>query len=600
MEIGDSTARGRRWFWVVTLALTLLCLAIRITHLTALPIFGDEAIYLRWAQLIRQDPVRNAFVSVADPKPPLHFWLMAILWPVNADPLMSARLISAVAGALTVPGLLLLCRRLGALVKEREGGGNRAIELFGPIACLLMIFCPFLAFYQRMALADALFVLESVLVAWVSLEFAAALRWGTKKQMVGTTAGLGVLMGLTMLTRQNVSYVLWVLPVVAFCLSGRCAKGEDRDAASPMGERTVTWERTWGRFALGLLVASVLAGAIWCPMLLCKTGPDTKMRILNQPQFTESKTPGERIALAEKNFVNVFVPTYAAGAGAGALPLTGWYWVYLTPGMLVGSVVAMVWMAVRGQCRLAVFLLVWVGILLVPLIVMGSVVYSRYSLSAVVPMLIGLAYMIADIGAVAAMKWGGAVGAIAGGLTLVAALGQGVRDTSVQVADWSHQRMVAQDYYQYINGWTAGFATDAALKYVRQMAAGRPVVVITDDRWGLPADGFWVYLQGQPNVRLYYRDQLSQQPILQAGEHAGRYIVRQDKWLYTPAVQADIASDALVLFVCNDPVHGAKDAGAVDFYKQRNEIAEVVSFSNPVGGGKGAMPEHVVVLFLRH
>ena len=114
-------------------------------------------------------------------------------------------------------------------------------------------------------------------------------------------------------------------------------------------------------------------------MLLYKLGPDLpglQNRIFNQPQFTQGSGV-DRMELVRRNLVNVFVPTYAVNRAKGSLPLTGWYWVYMTPAMLIGSVAGIIFMALRRQYRLLAFLLVWIGVLLGPLILVGNVVYSR-------------------------------------------------------------------------------------------------------------------------------------------------------------------------------------------------------------------------------
>ena len=85
LPASDSGApRGSYLLLLVVLA--LFCLLIRAQQLLALPIFGDEAIYLRWAQLVRAG---HPWVSLADPKPPLHFWLLAAIYPLTADPLLA-------------------------------------------------------------------------------------------------------------------------------------------------------------------------------------------------------------------------------------------------------------------------------------------------------------------------------------------------------------------------------------------------------------------------------------------------------------------------------------------------------------------------------
>src|SRR5262245_32633838 len=78
--------------------LGLFYLLIRGPGMMALPVFGDEAIYMRWADLARDG---HPWVSLVDPKPPLHFWLLALVQGWTADPLTAARGLSVAAGLLT-------------------------------------------------------------------------------------------------------------------------------------------------------------------------------------------------------------------------------------------------------------------------------------------------------------------------------------------------------------------------------------------------------------------------------------------------------------------------------------------------------------------
>ena len=49
-----------------------LYLATRLFHLDALPVFADESIYIRWAQLLRHDTA-YLFFALNDGKPPFLF-----------------------------------------------------------------------------------------------------------------------------------------------------------------------------------------------------------------------------------------------------------------------------------------------------------------------------------------------------------------------------------------------------------------------------------------------------------------------------------------------------------------------------------------------
>ncbi len=609
--------------WVVGAALALLCLLLRSMRLMALPIFSDEAIYLRWAQLIRAHPWDNAFVSLADPKPPLHFWLMALLWPVTGDPLFSARILSVIAAVLTIPALLLLCRSLETLIIQAPSKAWRDASLrdiagpsaasFGPAVCVLMIFCPFVAFYQRMALADSLLILETVLVAWLSLQFAAATRRPGSDQLIRITIGLGVMLGLTMLTRQNISYVLWALPIGAFVFSGRptgdVANGVSlcenitnegcAPTASPVGRplNHQSTNKSPGKFLLCLMLAAIIATAIWSPMLLSKYGPDLKTRIFYQPQFTETKTLADRVDLVRQNLTNVFVPTY--DVQHSPLPITGWYWIYLTPAVLIGSALGIVWMWWRRQWRLLLFLSLWIVILLAPLILMGNVVYSRYALTPVIPLLILLAYFLTDVAAIIGALIGPRIGALAGGITLVLAITQGVHDINIQIFDWPHQRLIAKDHYQYINGWTAGTATTAAINDILNIAATHPVVVLTGEEWGLPADALWVYLENKPNIQIYYVDDLIHQPILRPAEHPGTFFVRDDKWLFKDPIVAQFPTDAEICYVSGDPVHKPDGMPAEELLQKHNKFEKMIHFYNLQPTGKPS-DDGVKVFILRN
>ena len=314
--------------WGPAVALLALAAVLRCTNLMQMPIFCDEAIYLRWAQMIHQKPLLNAWISLIDPKPPLHYWLMAALWDTTTDPLRMGRAISIVTALLMIPALLALARDLELLFHGSTLGLARrdaatlhwpapSGRLVGLIACLLTIVCPYLAFNQRLALADGPFVFESVLAAWASVRLALAIRNGVgfRRGLLVYSLPLGIIMGLTMLTRQNVSYVLWALPVMAVLLfRQRGPKPQDPATGSAF------------RRAAFLLVASALIGtALWSPFLLAQPGryrtePDAtgntqpqfaaelKRRILYQQHFSNPMTLQERASLARKNFISMFIP----------------------------------------------------------------------------------------------------------------------------------------------------------------------------------------------------------------------------------------------------------------------------------------------------
>jgi 4-amino-4-deoxy-L-arabinose transferase-like glycosyltransferase len=563
---------------VLGVVLCLVFILVRGQGLLALPMFSDEAIYLRWAQLVRAG---HPWVSLIDPKPPLHFWMLAGVWGWARDPLLAARGLSVFAGVVSIPGLMLMCEELGLLQRERAtnrtAGPAPSGRILGLLAAVLMIFCPFLAFYQRLATADALFVAEMLMAGWLGL------CWG-RRVMTGLRAwpaamALGVAMGAAMMTRQGLSYTLWGIPVagVALHFSRGVAK------------------RRWGRVLMQFVLAVVVAMVLWLPYLTTELPRFTenaraeaaqpadvsgwtvvKQRILYQEQFTEAGD--SRLALAAKN---------AESAGV-------WFFDYLTWPVLAASVLGLAAIALRRQWRLLVLLLVWLGLMLGPVIVLGNVVYSRYVLAGAPALLIAAAYFVAEVLTWAlstrlwpVLTWTGA------GVILAAILLLPLRQIVLQATRWWEQTLTAADRAQYITGWTSGRATQKALTFLKGYAAGGEVVVITDNGWGLPADAAWVALEGTPHVRLYYKTGASESPILMpSAEHPGAFMLRKDKWLYTPPEPVEIPADASVLFLTQ--AHGGAggdDALLESLRRFTPNLKPVLSFYGIDNG-----PEHVILL----
>ena len=137
----------------IPLGVLTFYLVIRLFRLTALPVFADEAIYLRWAQLIRHNPQQYLYFALNDGKPPLFIWSLAGILNLGLDPLWAARLISVVVGAFQLIISDQIIRKLG---------GNWQARI---AQLLILLITPFWFFHQRMGLMDAMLVL------WLSLSW---------------------------------------------------------------------------------------------------------------------------------------------------------------------------------------------------------------------------------------------------------------------------------------------------------------------------------------------------------------------------------------------------------------------------------------------
>src|SRR3989344_4171474 len=90
---------------------TVFYFTLRLTNLANLPIFTDEAIYIRWAQIAKQDASWR-FIALTDGKQPLFVWTAMITLRLIADPLVAGRMVSVIAGFGSLAGIFFLGREL--------------------------------------------------------------------------------------------------------------------------------------------------------------------------------------------------------------------------------------------------------------------------------------------------------------------------------------------------------------------------------------------------------------------------------------------------------------------------------------------------------
>lgn len=138
--------------WLLFLLLLVLYFVLQLFHLTALPVFADESIYIRWAQLIIDDFNRYLFYPMNDGKTPLLMWLAVPFLRIFSDQLYAARLVSVLAGAVSVSFIFLVLTKL----KEKSAAY---------LAMFLAIINPFIFFHNRLAITDSL-LFTNLIVAY--------------------------------------------------------------------------------------------------------------------------------------------------------------------------------------------------------------------------------------------------------------------------------------------------------------------------------------------------------------------------------------------------------------------------------------------------
>lgn len=183
--------------WRVTflffIGILLLGLFLRVTNLTLLPIFGDEAIYIRWSQVMGAEPGLR-FLPLSDGKQPLFMWVLMFLVRRFQDPLFIGRLTSVFYGAMTLIGVFSL-----SFILFRSKKVSLISSVFWAIS-------PFSIFYDRLALVDSMLTMFGVWTLVFSVLAVKSLR-------LDYAMLAGFSLGGALLTKSPGMYFLVMLPL---------------------------------------------------------------------------------------------------------------------------------------------------------------------------------------------------------------------------------------------------------------------------------------------------------------------------------------------------------------------------------------------------
>jgi 4-amino-4-deoxy-L-arabinose transferase-like glycosyltransferase len=206
-----GTALKRAQEAVPFAVVAVVFVATRVPLLKRFPPFLDESLYASWALRV-YDSVNDRFVALAYGKLPLLSWLGAGLVYVGLEPLDAVRLVSILAGAVSLVVTGLLAKRLG---------GRAA----GLAAATVYVLLP-LAFVH-----DVIGVMEPLVTALLALALYLEIRLAEQPQWA-TGLVLGLTLGAAILTKETGEIAVVLLPVSLLVFDWR---PEGR------GRRLLTW-----------------------------------------------------------------------------------------------------------------------------------------------------------------------------------------------------------------------------------------------------------------------------------------------------------------------------------------------------------------------
>ncbi len=201
---------------LVGIGIFLLAAFLRLYKLSSLPVFADEAIYVRWAQVMRADSTLR-FLPLSDGKQPLFMWVTIPFLKIISNPVIAGRMVSALCGLGSLIGVFVLTFYL---FKSRK---------VAFIAALIYAISPFSIFFDRMALADAMLAMFGV---W-TLVFAV---FTAKTLRLDTAMLTGFALGGALLTKSPASFFALLLPTTIILV-----KWPKKNKAIHLGKLLFLW-----------------------------------------------------------------------------------------------------------------------------------------------------------------------------------------------------------------------------------------------------------------------------------------------------------------------------------------------------------------------
>ena len=92
------------WTSIIAIIAVGLFFFLRLSKLNSIPVFVDEAIYIRWSQVMRNEASLR-FLPQTDGKQPLFMWATIPFFKISSDPLVAGRLVSVATGFGTFLGI---------------------------------------------------------------------------------------------------------------------------------------------------------------------------------------------------------------------------------------------------------------------------------------------------------------------------------------------------------------------------------------------------------------------------------------------------------------------------------------------------------------
>ncbi len=431
----------KHWLLIITvLLLIILYFATRLYNILGLPIFTDEAIYIRWSQIALNDAAWR-FISLTDGKQPMYVWIAMPLLKFVEDPLLAGRLVSVLAGFFTTIGIFFLTKEIFKNQKTSF------------LACLIYILFPFALVYDRLALYDSL---VAMFIVW-SLYFEVLLA---KYVRLDLALILGMIIGAGMLTKSSAEFALILLPfsLLLFDIKAKYRK-----------QRLVSW-------IIYAAVSAILANIIYMVLRLSPF-----FYIIDQKNHVFIYTIEEWI---KQPFASLF----------NNLNLfESWLIEYTTIPFLILVIAAFL---IRSKFKNEKTLLyLWFLIPLISTAFFGKQVYPRFLLFMIVPLIPIAAYTLFFLFEKTRYFWLKA-------LIFMSFILMFLLNDYYIINDFNKALIPEADKGQFISGWPSGIGVTETVTFLKEEGKNKKIFVGTQGTFGLMPYSLEIFLNKNPNIKI--------------------------------------------------------------------------------------------------
>lgn len=432
--------KRHKFEFFILLVLALIYFFSRFYSILSLPIFTDEAIYIRWAQIAKQDASWR-FISLTDGKQPMFIWLMMVSLRFMQDPLLAGRIVSVGAGFLTLIGMYFLGREL---FKSNK---------IGLVSSALYVIFPMSLVYDRMALYDSL---VGTFAVWGLLLIILLVR----TIRLDVTLLLGMVIGGGVLTKTNGFFNIYLLPLSLILFNWKEKNTK---------KRLIKW--------LGLAIAAVIIAYSFYSILRLS------------PFFHIITEKNAIFVYPLKEWINhpfeFFVGNWQAF----------WDWVirYLTWPLL--ALVLLSFFISKTYLKEKIILFLWFIIPIVALGFFGRTLYPRFIFFMILPLLPLAAYSLINIQAKIKK-----VSLFA--IFCFAIFALPLKADYFILNDFAKAYIPESDVIQYVTGWPAGTGIKESVKFFKKEAEKGKIYIATQGTFGLMPYAFEIYLIDNPSIEI--------------------------------------------------------------------------------------------------